>query len=44
MIEKRLIAVVSPSVDEAGKSVQVQKAIADISNALCGNRYPVVVN
>jgi glutaminase len=33
------IAVVSPPLDEAGKSVRAQKAIADVSNALGGNPY-----
>jgi len=35
------IAVISPPLDEAGNSVRVQKAIADISNALGGNPYEV---
>jgi glutaminase len=33
------IAAISPPLDAAGNSVRAQKAIADISNALCGNPY-----
>ena len=33
------IAVISPPLDEAGKSVRAQRAITDISNALGGNPY-----
>ena len=31
------IAAISPPLDKAGNSVRAQKAIADVSNALCGN-------
>jgi glutaminase len=33
------IAVVSPPLDDAGNSVRAQRAITEISNALCGNPY-----
>lgn len=36
------IAAISPPLDPAGNSVRAQKAIADISNALCGNPYEPV--
>jgi glutaminase len=36
------IAAISPPLDAAGNSVRAQKAIADISNALCGNPYDPV--
>ena len=36
------IAAISPPLDPAGNSVRAQKAIADISNALCGNPYDPV--
>ena len=36
------IAAISPPLDAAGNSVRAQKAIADISNALCGNPYAPV--
>ena len=38
------IAAISPPLDAAGNSVRAQKAIADISNALCGNPYEPVVD
>jgi glutaminase len=38
------IAVISPPLDAAGNSVRAQKAIADISNALCGNPYEPLVD
>ena len=33
------VAAISPPLDPAGNSVRAQKAITDISNALCGNPY-----
>ncbi|MEN8204893.1 MAG: glutaminase A [Pseudomonadota bacterium] len=36
------IAAISPPLDEAGNSIRAQRAIADISNALCGNPYDPV--
>ena len=38
------IAAISPPLDAAGNSVRAQKAIADISNALCGNPYEPLVD
>ena len=37
-------AAISPPLDAAGNSVRAQKAIADISNALCGNPYEPLVD
>ena len=36
------IAAISPPLDAAGNSIRAQRAIADISNALCGNPYDPV--
>ena len=36
------IAAISPPLDAAGNSMRAQRAIADISNALCGNPYDPV--
>ena len=36
------IAAISPPLDPAGNSIRAQRAIADISNALCGNPYDPV--
>ena len=38
------VAAISPPLDAAGNSVRAQKAIADISNALCGNPYEPLVD